>query len=85
MTFGAIFGLRVVRWLLVLRDARLRVGSLEATQAGARATSRPRFYHGTMVRARRCYPSSARLGPWQQWQGHVGQHADTQRRKRPPP
>ena len=26
MTFGAIFGLRVVRWLLVLRDARLRVG-----------------------------------------------------------
>ena len=32
MAFGAIFGLRVVRWLLVLRDARLRVG-IEATQA----------------------------------------------------
>ena len=31
MAFGAIFGLRVVRWLLVLRDARLRVGSLEAS------------------------------------------------------
>ena len=32
MAFGAIFGLRVVRWLLVLRDARLRVGRLEATR-----------------------------------------------------
>ena len=51
MAFGAIFGLRVVRWLLVLRDARLRVGSLEATRL---ELGRPRGldstrYHGTQV------------------------------------
>ena len=68
MTFGAIFGLRVVRWLLVLRDARLRVGSLEATRL---ELGRPRGLDSTMVlgyhgtRAALGYPSSARLGPWQ--------------------
>ena len=58
MAFGAIFGLRVVRWLLVLRDARLRVG-IEATQAElgrdlARRATPARFY--TMV--------SGYHGPW---------------------
>ena len=60
MAFGAIFGLRVVRWLLVLRDARLRVG-IEATQAElgrdlARRATRSILYHGIRIP---CYH-----GPW---------------------
>ena len=46
MAFGAIFRLRVVRWLLVLRDARLRVGQIGGEQA---ELGRPRGLDSTMV------------------------------------
>lgn len=66
MAFGAIFGLRVVRWLLVLRDARCGWADWRPPgwSSGDLAASILPWYLGTMVRARRA-PSSARLGPWQ--------------------